>query len=201
MVKCERNYRRNHLRWYRITCIKRSSRGRKKSGEEERRRSAQEAGTNEQARIPPGNACKATSFLVSSPTISLPILLFLSLSLSCSSFLSSPAIFFLFYRANAFIFGHWSQSLANELTAGCENLTWSICDLDLWLRCHRRRRSCRVIVYFLLLLLRSLFLRARFLRHLPACSMIIEPAGPPLLVLLVQQREQRDLYLQNRSTR
>lgn len=75
VVKCERNYRRNHLRRYRITRIKRRRQGEEeRSGKErererhrgERRRSTQKAGTNEQVGIPPGNACKATSFLISS---------------------------------------------------------------------------------------------------------------------------------------
>lgn len=68
VVKCERNYCRNHLRWYRITCIKRGGRERKRSRERKKERE-EEVGTNEQTRIPPGNACKATSFLVSSPTV------------------------------------------------------------------------------------------------------------------------------------
>lgn len=56
---------------------------------------------------------------------------------------------------------------------------------------------------FLVLVSSLLLVSPRFLRHLPACSMIIEPAGSPLLApaALVQQRKQYDLYLQNRSTK
>lgn len=195
MVKCERNYRRNHLRWYRITRIKRGGRQRrKKSGEEERKR---EGGRRKRPALTSRPGYRQVTLAKQPPPHSLsPFPLSLSLFLSCSSFLSSPAISFLFYRANARSSSVIDRNLSlTSLPPGAKILPGH-CGLDLWLlRCRRRRCNRRVIVHFLLLFLRSLFLRARFLQHQPACSMIIEPARPPLLDL----RRQRSLFTESIS--
>lgn len=164
-------------------------RGAERGREKERHRCERPTLTSIPNGVPLGNACKVTS--ISSVYLSCIFLSSRSMVLVRQHALHCPR------RANAFIFGHWSQSLANELTAGCENLTWST---------PRPRPAASPPLH-------GVFQpgpvsgqrRDSSEVPLPACSMIIEAAGSPGGLLARTHMEKsvlvgRALYLRDRST-
>lgn len=183
VVKCERNYRRNHLRWYRITRIKRGrDRGR-------RWRRMQETGTNEHT-----ERCTAGQRLQSNLDLFAYLrCTFLPRVQRRSSRNTRYSVRTVRTRSSSVIDRNLSLT---SLPPGAKILPGAQHGPD---PRATRRASLGTVPP------RPVRPASRFLRRLPACSMIIRPAGSPSLlprterpaifIYTIDQPPGRDLYL------